>query len=148
MYYSLLADVIVVIHLVYACFVLFGTIAIVIGVPCSWQWIKNFHFRTIHIVCTVFVPLETLLGMICPLTSLENFFLRASGAEGYNRSFIGKLVSTVLFYDAPEWVFLTIYVALAIVVIIYYIFYPPLGLADKLQQYKQVCSRLSKKEVK
>ena len=136
MYYSLLADVIVVVHLAYACFVLFGFMAIVIGVPRSWKWIKNLHFRTIHLVCTVFVPLQTLLGMICPLTTLENFFLRASGAEGYSRSFIGNLVSKILFYDAPEWVFGIIYVALAIVVIIYYIFYPPMRLAGKFQRYR------------
>ena len=137
MYYSLLADVVVVIHLTYACFVLFGFIAIVIGVPCGWKWIKNFPFRTTHLVCTIFVPLETLLGMICPLTTLENYFLRASGAEGYSHSFIGNLVNEILYYDAPEWVFIVIYVALAIFVIIYYIFYPPLRLVNKFEQYKQ-----------
>jgi len=142
MYYSLLADTIVVIHLAYACFILFGFIAICIGVPCGWKWIKNFCFRTTHLACTVFVSLETLLGMICPLTTLENFFLRASGAEGYSRSFIGNLVSKILFYDAPEWVFLTIYVAVAILVILCYIMYPPLGLADKLQLYRKLKSKL------
>ena len=141
MYYSLLADIVIVVHLVYACFVLFGFLAIVIGVLRSWKWIENLHFRTIHLVCTVFVPLETLLCMICPLTTLENLFLRASGAEGYSRSFIGNLVSKILFYDAPEWVFFIIYVALAIAVIIYYIFYPPLRLAERLQKHKHIRSR-------
>jgi dolichyl-phosphate-mannose--protein O-mannosyl transferase len=76
--------------------------------------------------------------MTCPLTTLENYFLRASGAEGYSHSFIGNLVDEILYYNAPEWVFFIIYVILALLVILYYIFYPPLVLADKLQQYKQV----------
>jgi hypothetical protein len=133
MYYSLLADIIVVVHLVYACFVLFGFLAIVIGVPCGWNWIRYFPFRVTHLVCTVFVPLETLIRMTCPLTTLENFFLRASGAEGYSRSFIGNIVSKVLFYDAPEWIFAIIYVALAILVVLYFIIVPPFRSECKAQ---------------
>ena len=125
MYYSLLADIIVVVHLAYACFVLFGFLAIVIGVPCGWNWIRNFPFRVTHLICTVFVPLETLIRMTCPLTTLENYFLRASGAKGYSRSFIGNFVSKILFYEAPEWIFAIIYVALAILVVLYFILFPP-----------------------
>ncbi len=125
MYYSLLADIIVIFHLAYAGFVLFGFLAIVIGSHRNWNWIRNFPFRVIHLVCTVFVPLETIIGIICPLTTLENFFLRVSGQEEYNRSFIGNLVNRILFYDAPEWIFITIYVALAVLVILYFILYPP-----------------------
>jgi hypothetical protein len=125
MNYSLLADSIVVIHLAYACFVLFGFIGIVIGAWRSWSWIKNFSFRIAHLICTVFVPLETLLRMTCPLTTLENYFLNASGTSGYERSFIGNLASKILFYDAPEWVFAVIYFGFAIMVIFYYFRFPP-----------------------
>lgn len=138
MYYSLLADAILIIHLAYACFVLFGFIAVLAGVFYGWSCIKNVRFRTIHLACTVLVPLETLLGMICPLTTLENFFLRASGAQGYNRSFIGNLVSEILFHDAPEWIFIIIYVVLAVAVILCYVFCPPLPLEGKLYKFRQV----------
>ena len=125
MNYSLLADIIVVIHLTYACFVLFGFIGIVIGAWRRWSWIGNFSFRITHLICTVFVPLETLLRMTCPLTTLENYFLKASGTSGYERSFIGNLASEILFYDIPEWVFAVIYLALAIMVIFYFFRFPP-----------------------
>jgi len=125
MYYSLLADIIVVVYLIYACFVLFGFLAIVIGVPCGWNWIRNFPFRVTHLICTVFVPLETLIRMTCPLTTLKNFFLRASGVEGYSRSFIGDLVSKILFCEAPEWIFAIIYVTLARLLVLYFILFPP-----------------------
>jgi len=140
MHYSLLADIVVIIHLAYACFVLFGFLAIVIGVYCNWVWIRNYPFRILHFACTAFVFLETVLSITCPLTLLENFFLRVSRVEGYNRSFIGNLVSKILFYDAPEWIFATIYVLLAIAVVIYYILFPPLRSANKLQHYKQIRS--------
>ena len=125
MNYSLLADIIVVIHLAYACFVLFGFIGIVIGVWRRWSLIENSPFRITHLICTAFVPLETLLRMTCPLTTLENYFLKASGTSGYERSFIGNLASKILFYDAPEWIFTVIYLALAIMVIFYFFRFPP-----------------------
>ncbi len=125
MYYSLLADIIVVFHLSYACFVLFGFLAIVTGSHRNWNWIRNFPFRITHLACTVFVPLETIIRITCPLTTLENFLLRIAGQEVYNRSFIGNLVSRILFYDAPEWIFPTTYAALAVLVILYFILYPP-----------------------
>jgi len=132
MYYSLLADIIVAIHLMYACFVLLGFLTIVIGKPCGWIWVRNFGFRVMHLVCTVFVPLESLVRITCPLTTLENFFLRASGANGYNRSFIGRFINEVLFYEAAEWVFAMIYVTLAILVVLYFILFPPVRSMSKL----------------
>jgi hypothetical protein len=126
MYYSFLADIIVVIHLAYACFVLLGFLAIVVGSICGWFLVRNFPFRVIHLVCTVLVPLETLIRITCPLTTLENLFLRASGAKGYERSFIGNFINEILFYDAPEWVFAIIYTALATLVVLYFILYPPI----------------------
>ena len=125
MNYSLVADIIVVIHLAYACFVLFGFIGILIGTRCRWSWIGNFPFRITHLICTVFVPLESLFRMTCPLTILENYFLKVSGASGYERSFIGNLASKLLFYDAPEWAFAIIYLALAVMVIFYFFHSPP-----------------------
>ena len=125
MHYSLLADVIVVVHLAYACFVLFGLIGIVVGAWCGWTWIRNFPLRITHLVCTLFVPLETILRMTCPLTTLENYFLRASGTAGYNRSFIGNLVSEILFYDFPEWVFAVMYMVMGTVAVVYFVRVPP-----------------------
>jgi hypothetical protein len=63
--------------------------------------------------------------MTCPLTILENYFLKASGVSGYNRSFIGNLANDILFYDVPEWVFGVIYMVLAIVVVVYFVRVPP-----------------------
>ena len=136
MCYSFLADMTVVIHLAYACFVLLGFLAIVIGIPCGWIWVRNFRFRIIHLVCTVLVPLESLVRITCPLTTLENLFLRSSGANGYKRSFIGNLLNEILFYEAPEWVFTIIYVALATLVVLYFISYPPAYSAYKFRWEK------------
>jgi hypothetical protein len=54
------------------------------------------------------------LGATCPLTTLENELLQRGGKAGYERSFVGKLMNEVLFYDAPERVFTVAYVALSL----------------------------------
>ncbi len=137
MNYAFLADLIAVIHLFYACFVLFGLIAIVIGMLSGWDWVRNFPFRLIHLVCTVIVPLQSLIRITCPLTILENLFLRASGEDGYHRSFIGNLVNGLLYYDAPEWIFTVIYAGLAVSAILLFIFHPPTGSTHGLRWSKR-----------
>jgi len=126
MNYLLFADITVVLHLAYACFVVLGVIAIVTGGARGWNWVRNYRFRLLHLICTIVVPLETLGSITCPLTTLENFFLKIAGREGYHRSFIGNLSDEILFYEAPEWVFAIIYVAMALLVVLYFILSPPL----------------------
>ena len=134
--YLFLADLTVAVHLDYACFVLLGFLAIAVGSLCGWFWVRNFPFRVIHLVCTILVPLETIVKITCPLTTLENFFLRASGVEGYDRSFIGNFLNKVLFYEAPEWVFALIYLLLAALVILFFILNPPFYSTDRLFEGK------------
>jgi hypothetical protein len=109
-----LADLVVLVHLAYAGFVLFGFLAIVVGTVRHWAWTRNLRFRVIHFVCAVLVGLESVLGATCPLTTLENDLLQRGGKAGYERSFVGKLMNEVLFYDAPERVFTVAYVALSL----------------------------------
>jgi hypothetical protein len=109
-----LADLVVLVHLAYAGFVLFGFLAILVGTVRHWAWTRNLRFRVLHLVCTVLVGAESVLGTTCPLTTLENDLLRKGGKAGYERSFVGKLMNEVLFYDAPERVFTVAYVALSL----------------------------------
>ena len=62
----------------------------------------------------MFVAAETLLGITCPLTGWEDT-LRATGRE--ERSFIGRWLAWLLYYDLPEWVFATAYGAFALAVV-------------------------------
>src|SRR6266571_83793 len=54
------------------------------------------------------------LGITCPLTRWEDI-LRATGRE--ERSFIGRWLAWLLYYDLPEWVFAIAYCAFAAAVI-------------------------------
>ena len=78
--YSFLADLVVAGHLGYVLFVFLGQIAIVIGVLLGWRWARNPGFRWTHLVMITIVAVQAVLGILCPLTTLENH-LRATGNE-------------------------------------------------------------------
>ena len=120
-----LADIVAIIHLGYVVFVILGFILIVVGIILKWKWIRNLLFRIAHLAAIAGVALEAILGINCPLTVLE-FSLRYGFAPSDRRvSFVGELVGSVLYYDAPAWVFTIIYVGFALLVAITFVMAPP-----------------------
>ena len=108
----MIADAILVVHALFVLFVVGGFVLILAGAR-SWSWVRNRAFRAVHLAAIGFVTAEALLGVTCPLTMWEDMF-RGGGAE---RSFIGRWVARLLYYDFPEWVFATAYCAFALAVI-------------------------------
>ena len=125
MLYSLLADITLVLHAGYALFVVGGQLLILVGWAVNWNWPRNFWFRILHLVAIGFVMLEAWAGVICPLTTLENLLRQKAGRALYENSFISDWVSRLLFYTAPEWVFILIYTAFFLLILISWWGYPP-----------------------
>ena len=125
MYNLLLADIIAIIHLGYVIYVILGFILIVVGIILRWKWIGNLPFRITHLLAIVGVACEALLGVNCPLTVLEFKLRYALNFSEKEVSFIGTIVDSLLFYNAPGWLFTIIYTAFAILVAITFIMAPP-----------------------
>jgi hypothetical protein len=123
--YLFLADVIAVIHLGYVIYVILGFILIVVGIICRWKWIRNLPFRITHLLAIVGVACEALLGLNCPLTVLEFKLRYACNLSEEKVSFIGTIIDSLLYYNAPGWLFTIIYAAFALLVIITFIIAPP-----------------------
>lgn len=123
--YGVLADVTVVVHAGFVLFAAVGQVLIVVGWVCAWRWVRGVGFRTLHLAAIVFVAGEAWFGVVCPLTRLEYHWRRLAGEGGEEISFVGRAVRSVLFYDAPGWVFTSAYTAFALVVLACFIGYPP-----------------------
>ncbi len=120
-----LADIVAIIHLGYVVFVIVGFMFIVAGIFFRWRWIRNPWFRFPHLAAIIAVAIEAILGVNCPLTVLE-FRLRCPTGPFQERvSFIASLVDSILFYDAPAWLFTVVYTGFAVAVIITFIMAPP-----------------------
>jgi Protein of Unknown function (DUF2784) len=104
-----LADAILVLHVVFVLFVVGGFGLILAGAR-RWHWVRNRVFRTLHLAAIGFVAAEALLGFTCPLTRWEDW-LRAAGPQ--ERSFVGRWLARLLYYDLPEWMFVFAYCAFA-----------------------------------
>ena len=101
----LVADALLVFHFAIAAFVGGGLILVWIGAASGWIWVRNPWFRYAHLGAIAFVAAEALFGYACPLTVWEDMLRGGVRPE----SFIGRWVYRLLYYNAPEWVFTTLY---------------------------------------
>lgn len=123
--YSICADVVVFIHAAYVGFVALGLVVILIGSMLRWQWIRNFWFRITHVSMIGVVVVESLFGITCPLTTLENRLRYAAGESTSGESFVGRWMHDLLFYDAPTWVFTVAYCVFGAIVLATFVIAPP-----------------------
>lgn len=116
-----MADIILVIHFLFVLFVVGSLPLIWIGVWLHLKFVRNLAFRLTHLAAILFVVGESLIGIICPLTSWE-YELRGIEAE---RGFIQYWLHRMLYYDFPESVLTASYVVFALLVGITFKLVPP-----------------------
>lgn len=74
----LAADAVVLVHLGFILFVLFGALLLL-----RWRWLA-----LLHVPAVVWAATVELLQLYCPLTPLENQLRQAAGQVGYSDGFI------------------------------------------------------------
>lgn len=109
LFYRLAADTLLLAHFLFVCFVVFGLLLIFVGKWRRWRWVRNYWFRLAHLGAIGVVVLQSWLGMICPLTLWEMQLRERAGEQVYAGAFIAHWVEQLLYYRAPEWVFMAIY---------------------------------------
>jgi hypothetical protein len=127
MWYGVLADVVVAIHFAYVSFVVFGLLFIAVGIPFRWQWTRNFWLRFTHLLMIVVVAAEALLNITCPLTRWETQLNQASGRPIEERSFVGRMLNDLMFFDCPDnsWIWPVVYLGFAGLVLMTFVIAPP-----------------------
>ena len=125
MNYSHLADLVLLIHFAIVLFVVGGLLLIVLGNFLRWSWVNHWWFRGMHLLAISVVVLESWLGIECPLATLENWLRLRAGQGVYQGSFIQHWVHSVMFYQAPGWVFALAYTLFALAVVAAWWRWPP-----------------------
>jgi len=87
MIWSVLADVLVVVHFAFTAFVIFGGFL-------TWRWHKAawLHLPALGWGCCI-----ELSHAICPLTPLENHWRHLAGEAGYREDFLAHYLLRVLY---------------------------------------------------
>ena len=78
MYFRLAADGVLLAHLAFILFALFGG-----ALAARWRWMPLLHLPT-----AAWAAFVELTGRICPLTYLENDLRIRAGQSGYTQSFV------------------------------------------------------------
>ena len=115
--YLLAADAVLLVHALFVAFVVFGLVLILAGGGLRWGWVKNPWFRVTHVAAIGVVVIQSWLSVICPLTNLEMAFRSRAGVAVSPGSFIGHWLETLLYYQAPAWVFVVCYTAFGALVV-------------------------------
>ncbi|TKS58596.1 MAG: hypothetical protein EWM72_02892 [Nitrospira sp.] len=89
MLYSLLADLVLLLHLAYVLFVLFGGLLVLKWRRAAW----------LHLPAVAWGAFVEFSGWICPLTPLENWLRARGGGQGYEGDFLEYYLLALLYPD-------------------------------------------------
>ena len=118
---ALIADFILMFHFCVVIFITFGFFLIPIGYMYNWDWISNIQLRLFHSGMMVFITLETLLGITCPLTTFEN----SLRGIHQSKSFIGYWIKKIIYWDFPTQFFIILYCIFLVWTFLMWKLYPP-----------------------
>lgn len=85
--YHLLADLIVIVHLAFVLFAVFGGFLV-------WWWKR---MAWLHVPAFLWAALIELAGWVCPLTPLENRLRELGGATPYRTDFVAHYLLPLLY---------------------------------------------------
>ena len=89
MFHQRLADVVLLTHVGFVVFVVFGGVAVLRWPRLAW----------VHLPAVIWGVLIEFAGWICPLTPLENALRQAGGGPAYGGGFIEYYVAGALYPD-------------------------------------------------
>lgn len=92
MIYRWLADAVLVFHLAFIAFAVFGALAV-------WHWPR---LAWLHLPAMAWGAWVVAAGRTCPLTPWENQLRRAGGEAGYGESFIAHYLLPLVYPEAVQ----------------------------------------------
>ena len=114
----LAADAILIIHFAFVLFVVLGLGAIWIGWIRKWRFVRRVWFRAAHLGCMGVVVLESVFGIVCPLTTWEKNLRHAVGADIYEETFMQHWVHKAMFFQLPPAVFTAMYILFFLAIVL------------------------------
>ena len=126
-FFQLLANAVLALHLAVVLFVVGGLLLVLAGNLRRWHWVNALWFRLAHLAAIAFVVAQAWLGQVCPLTTLEMWLRARGGVSTHGGGFIEYWMQRLLYYDAPDWVFVAVYSLFGLLVLASWFYYPPVS---------------------
>ncbi|MDX9703775.1 MAG: DUF2784 family protein [Candidatus Auribacterota bacterium] len=134
MAYKVISDMILVIHLCWIIFMLWGFILTVRSIVqfisgnrnMAATFLDRWVFRSVHTAGIIFVAVLAVLRKYCPLTVIENFFrYRHEPSSTYPGSFIVYFIEKIVYPDVNPLMIIIPTVVVAVISLLAYMILPP-----------------------
>ncbi|MGF1759360.1 DUF2784 domain-containing protein [Photobacterium sagamiensis] len=106
MIYRILADLVVIVHLLFIIFALLGGLLAIV----------RSYLVFVHLPAVIWVFVISFKGWICPLTPLENQLRNAAGSEGYTGGFIEHYIIPIIYPSALNFNLQIVFGLVAVVI--------------------------------
>ena len=100
-----LADLVLIFHFVIVIFITSLFVIIPVGYKFNWRWLRNRKIRSTHLFLIFLVTTETVFGLTCPLTLIEQ---NLRGVF-FSDSFVNIWLQKLLYWNFPKHFFLISY---------------------------------------
>lgn len=117
------ANIILIFHFFIVIFITIQFFSIPIAYKLNWKWQKNKRLRFIHLFLIFIITVETIIGITCPLTLIENNLRDIQSSEG----FISTWIRNILYWNLPTSFFLITYLICFIWTLLMWKFFPPIS---------------------
>ncbi len=124
---TLLADLVLGLHLLIAAFITVGLVLVPVGGIRNWGWVRNRALRLAHLGTMSFIATEAVLGLTCPLTILESA-LRNEDAPTH---FLAVWMVKALYWNASPEFFVLLYLLCAAWAVSLWALVPPRQRGDQ-----------------
>ena len=123
--YGALANAVLILHVGIVLFIIGGLLLTLVGGASKWRWVRNFWFRALHLAGIAYIAMEAWLGIVCPLTTLEQWLREQAGQAAYGGDFVAHWLRKFMFYEAPPWVFVVAYSSFGLLVLLSWFVFSP-----------------------
>ncbi len=123
--YGALANTVLILHVGIVLFIIAGLVLTLVGGACKWRWVRNFWFRALHLAGIGYIAMEAWLGIVCTLTTLEQWLREQAGQAVYAGDFVAHWLRKFMFYEAPPWVFIAAYSSFGLLVLLSWFVFAP-----------------------
>src|SRR5579859_5337740 len=122
---TMLASVILWIHVGIILFNVLGLLVIPIGAWRGWAFVRIFWWRALHVAVLAIVALQGVFQKLCFLTVWQDVLLARAGQAVSDQPLIERWVISLIFWPLPIWVFTLIYIAAWIATLVLWRLVPP-----------------------
>jgi hypothetical protein len=123
--YSLVALLVLLVHVAVILFNLFGLIAIPLGAWRGWRFVRVFWWRALHLAILGLVAVQAVLDQVCFLTAWQRALEHAAGETASGAPFIARIVNRLIYWPLPLWVFAVGYVVVCLYALVLWTLVPP-----------------------